>query len=372
MRDSMRQDQELLDAYWDALVDGEVPPPHGVDPEISHTIAHLQALYDSPILDQQFRARLRDDLLNTDKRRVHAGLLVMPSQAVDPLPMNGMIPGGTRVLAPPPARLSRNRVSAFVAMLVLVMALAVASLPFIAGRVGLRVERLVTISALDTPILAPLRAPFSVTPLLNLVISTTTSPQAWVQIDQYTFPPDAALIADTVDGGMSDVYYVAEGAIEVVAGDVPRPVRVVRAGESGAEEALASGETATLTAGDAVVIPEYGAITMHNATEAPTIALHLLQSILVPHPTNRDVDYQSLVSKIRNLQAPVTLALDQVTLAPGAMMPGPDRPGITQLAAPIDQDRAPDAVVDTSGALHNQGATPLEAYVLRVSSSAGS
>jgi hypothetical protein len=108
---------------------------------------------------------------------------------------------------------------------------------------------------------------------------------------------------------------------------------------------------------------------MNMATE-PANALLVLIPSGVKFPQSTGIRIVSPVGSIRNLSAPLTLALEQVTLDPGASLPGVSALNVERVVVPIDPDRVMDARIGSNGSLRNGGGEPLEAYVLSVTSGA--
>jgi hypothetical protein len=205
--------------------------------------------------------------------------------------------------------------------------------------------------------------------LLDLVIPTIGADRAWVQFDHLTFPAATMVDVDMRGGGVPEVFFVVDGELSVRAIEAPHPVRVIRAGEA-EEEALMSGASAVLAAGDAVIVPENGVAKLMNMAAEPANALLLLLPSNVDLPMNSTIGYESLVGSIRILSAPLALTLQQATVAPGASLPGVDAPNVERAVVPTDPSRVMDARIGSNGSLHNGGDEPLTAYVLTVTSGA--
>jgi hypothetical protein len=252
----------------------------------------------------------------------------------------------------------------------LVLALAGSFFAFGPGRPGHDSLAPAVMPAIGPPLTALETDEVATTPLLDLVIPTFGDDAAWVQFDRYTFPAATTLEADMRGGRVPEVFFVVDGALKVRAIEAQQPVRVIRSGGVEAEEALTSGESLTLAAGDALVIPENGAVNLMNMAVEPAIALLLLLPSNVDMPLNTEIGFVSPVGSIRNLSAPLTLALERATVDPGASLPGVNAPNVERAVVPLDPDRVMDARIGSNGSLYNAGEEPLEAYVLTVTSDA--
>jgi hypothetical protein len=252
----------------------------------------------------------------------------------------------------------------------LVLALAGSFFAFGPGRTGREAHAPAVMPAISPPPTALETGEVATTSLLDLIIPTFDDDTAWVQFDRYTFPPATTLELDMQGGRVPEVFFVVDGGLAVRVFEAPQPVRVIRSGGTEAEEALTSGDSVAVAAGDALVIPENAAANLMNMAAGPAIALLLLLPSDVDLPLNTEIGYVSPVGSIRNLSAPLTLALEQATVAPGASLPGVNAPNVERAVVPLDPIRVMDARIGSNGSLHNAGDEPLEAYVLTVTSDA--
>lgn len=361
-----------LDQYWDALALARQPAgTEPLDDETADLIDRLWALGAPPDPDlarERVRRRLQQHPeweerdLASPVRVAHAS--VAPFAAPHPIVSSSLLP------VPSDHAGWRSVMGLMATAALLVLALAGSFFAFGPGRPGLESHAPAHIPALSARPAMPVVDGVASRPLLDLVIPTFGDDTAWVQFDRYTFPAATTLEADMQGGRVPEVFFVVDGALEVRAMDSSQPVRVIRSGGTKAEESLSSGESATIAVGDAVVIPENGVADLMNMTTQPAVALLLLIPSNAALPLNDEIGYVSPVRSIRNLSAPLTLALEQATVDPGASLPGVNAPNVDRAVVPIDPDRVMDARIGSNGSLHNAGDDPLEAYVLTISSNA--
>jgi mannose-6-phosphate isomerase-like protein (cupin superfamily) len=362
-----------LDNYWDAFVLSQRPP--GTEPfdgETTDLIERLWALgapSDSELARERVWRRLQQHRA-WEERDVDAGARVQNASVTHSATIG---PVGSR--APLPSHNFgqagwRSAIGLLATAALLVLALAGSFFAFGPGRPGQEFHAQAYIPAMSVPLAAPETEGVATTPLLDLVIPTFGDDKAWVQFDRYTFPGATKLELDIQGGQVPEVFFVVDGALEIRALDSPQPVRVIRSGGTKAEESLRSGESVALTAGDAVVIPENAAANLMNMAPEPAVALLLIVPSEAKYPTGTDIGIVSPVGSIRNLRAPLTLALEEVTVAPGASLPGVNAPDVERAVVPVDPDRVMDARIGSNGSLHNAGDEPLQAYVLTVTSGA--
>ena len=358
---------DRLSTYWDTRGnEAEHTAAAGLDPESIDTIAALYARDDAHFPDPAFLNQLETTLMNA-----HTISPVLPP--LDPprlliasrqttAPDFGWLPANTR-------EHQRRGWLASVATAALVILMVIGSFllfgPIRPGRQS------------PVPVLAPASMATPATPagdgmttelLLNLVIPTISSSEVWVELDRYTFPAATALDVAS-GGGAPKVFFVEDGTLEVSAREGGKPVRVIRAGATNAEEMLGRGGSATLSAGDAIVVPEDGRAALMNVTEAPAAALLLLVPRSLDLPYSNEIEYEALGGTYREVNAPLTLTLERATLLSDAELPGLEAPDGERVVGLVDPDRVMDARKGANSALKNAGDEPLAAYVLTVISS---
>lgn len=149
MPDPREPNEQQLAAWWDAFVQG-TPRQHDTpdDPETARLIAHLHALYRPPVPDPPFRDRLRKELLMTATTLPHAAALNGHLPFTLPQPAPTPVAGSPRAGWP---GLTRSRAALLAAVTVLVLALSVASLPFLGARLGGPGDDLPMLPALINP-----------------------------------------------------------------------------------------------------------------------------------------------------------------------------------------------------------------------------
>ena len=362
-----RHDEAIspLGRYWDAQVQRRSVDATDVDPALAATVRHLHVHDDALGADRQFADRLLEDLMQT-----------ATAQTSVPLPKN---PARLQALDAPVAPRSLPQLSSSrphwaltqLATGALVLLTLVGSfLAFGPGRPGQSPSAPAFIPAFSvTPATAETDG-VATTPLLDVTIPAISGDAAYVAIERYTVPAATTLHADLRRGRVPAVFFMEEGALQIRAISVPDPVRVIRAGGVASEEAIATGESTALAAGDAVIVPEDGNVDLMNMAPERALALYLLEPANVFPAGDPTVSLETLGGNVRNLTAPLILSLRRFTLAPQTSLPGADAPDVEQIAIPVDPDRVMDARSSSDGALRNAGDEPLEAYVLTVTSRA--
>jgi hypothetical protein len=355
---------EAVDRFWDQVTQGRLDAAGELDPADAALIRYLHAADDRPGPTLVFRRHLREELM-------HA-LAVPLSSDPSRLPLaNGRAnqpwPPLPYVRPPAPRRwaLAQLATAAF-----LMLTLVGSFFAFGPGRPGRRPPAPVLIPALSATPATPESAGVATNLLLDLVIPTLGTDEAFVQLDRYTFPPATTMDVEMQGGRVPEVFFLTEGELDVRADDAPEPMRVIRSGGMQAEEALASGEAATLLAGDAAVVPENGAAVFMNQAAEPAVALLLLMPSNLMPPGGTAIEHKTSTGNNQHVSAPLRLILERVTLAPDAALPGADDAEIESIIDLVDPDRVMDARVGSTGSLRNAGDEPLEAYVLTMSSDA--
>ncbi|MFN8662395.1 MAG: NHL repeat-containing protein [Thermomicrobiales bacterium] len=148
MPDPREPTAEQLAAYWDEVVQDTLRKRTTVDRETEQLIARMHALYHPSVPDSPFRERLRKDLFMTATALPRAASpngsspFILPRSPMETAagPPRGMWHG-----------LTRGRVATLAAMVVLVLVLSAASLPFLVSRLGQPAENLPMLSALIHP-----------------------------------------------------------------------------------------------------------------------------------------------------------------------------------------------------------------------------
>ena len=147
MPDPREPTAEQLAADWDDVVRGTLRKTTTVDQETQQLISHVHALYRPSVPDPQFRDRLRKELLMTAVTLPYG---ISPNGA-SPF----VIPPPTETVTGPPRTgwrgLTHGRVATLAALAMLVLALSVASLPFLVSRLGRPAEDLPKLSAPHPP-----------------------------------------------------------------------------------------------------------------------------------------------------------------------------------------------------------------------------
>ena len=355
-----------LDRYWDALVlaerQTEMDLPDGETADLIDRLWALGAPTDPGVARERVWRRLQQ----------HRERKERDMESSSPAPWVPTDPKGWT--APRSAHGSglarwRSMTGQLATAALLVLALAGSFVAFGPGRPGQGSQAPARIPAMSAPPATSETDAVATKTLLDLVIPTIGADRAWVQFDHLTFPAATMVDVDMRGGGVPEVFFVVDGALSVRAIEAPHPVRVIRAGEA-EEEALMSGASAVLAAGDAVIVPENGVAKLMNMAAEPANALLLLLPSNVDLPMNSTIGYESLVGSIRILSAPLALTLQQATVAPGASLPGVDAPNVERAVVPTDPSRVMDARIGSNGSLHNGGDEPLTAYVLTVTSGA--
>ena len=351
---------DRLNTFLDVLADGARRVPNGLlasEPDLAETIRRLRALDNAPTADPHFADRLLGDLMRAETAHEHS---IFPRNLPRNASPDDSPAARARLFGPRASRLQAQVATAALLLLAVVSTILV----FGPGRAW-------------RPHLAPALLPaMPVTPqasgiatrrLLEVVIPTQHDGEVWVEIDRYTMPSATELGGNLHDARAPEVIYVADGAIEVHAGDT-QPVRVIRGGGADAEEALAGEGSTTLTAGDGLVIPEGGTARFMNVAAEPAVVLLLLVPTTVDLPESDKVAYERLGGSMWTVSPPLSLTLEEATLAPNAALPGVDAPNAERVVALVDRERMEDARVGANGALRNAGDEPLAAYVLTVTS----
>jgi hypothetical protein len=357
---------EAIDRFWDQVTQGRVDAAGDLDPADATTIRYLHATDDRPGPTLDFRRHLREELM-------HAHAVPISRDPSLPLLANGR---ASQLWPATPQRLppsQRRWAPALLATAALVLLTLVASLLVVAsGRPGRQPLAPALLPAISATPATPESDGVATKPLLGLVIPTIGDDEVFVGFDRFTLPSATALEADMRGGRVPTVFFVVDGALEARVIDAPQPARVIRAGGAEPEEATASGESVTLAAGDGFVLPENGAADLMNLAAEPAIVLMPLLPTNVWPSRNTGIEWEAYGqgSSAWNASAPLVLALKQVTLAPGADLPGANAPNVKQIVAPVDPDRVMDARTTSKGALRNAGDEPLTAYVLTVTSGA--
>jgi DNA-binding beta-propeller fold protein YncE/mannose-6-phosphate isomerase-like protein (cupin superfamily) len=206
----------------------------------------------------------------------------------------------------------------------------------------------------------------SSTTLLDLTIPEMSPGRAFVQADRYTLPPGTSLPSGTRNAPTIDVYFIVDGSLNVSASEAPRSVEIVRLG--GAEtDAIASGETAEVGPGDAVLVPGGSEASLGNSASTPAIMLRLIQPSAAQMSLDTAISLEFLGNaNVHDLTAPLTLTLQLVNLGSGASFAAADAPDAKRVLAALDPDRVTDMRIGSDGSVRNAGDEPLEVYVLTV------
>lgn len=332
--------------------------------DFATTALQVRALDDAPTADPRFAQQLLQTLLADSVPEDPAMIVV--TQIHPPLPARPGGPHPTPWVVPPTAWAGP---SAWVrAMLVLL--LAAASLMLVRlDRPGEQHGAPVILPAVSGTPETNLPAPPPGTPLLYLVIPESSADRAFVSLERYTLPPAAVMTMDLRVGGNTPlVAYLVAGDVQARLGDVSPAARVARAGGTGIETALVTGESATLAAGDALVVPEQGMATVTNESSRPAEVLLLFQPTGIPAVLSTAGDFATLGTQVHPVSAPLTLDLRQTTLAPGSAIARSENPQVVQITGALDPDRVMDVRTASGGALRNAGEDPLAVYVLTVTS----
>jgi len=362
-----------LDRYWDALALAERSAGiESLDGESADLIDRLWA-YGAPpdpdVARERVWRRLRQHREREERgmdARAQVELLNLAPRGTNQ--SNGRTAPWSAPGSGQAWRRSMTGQLATAALLVLALAGGFATLG--PGRPGQESHGSTIIPALNAPPAAPETDGVTTTLLLDVVIPTISEERAWVQFDHFTYPAATMVDIDMRGGGVPEVFFIVDGALKVQAVEGPQPVRVIRAGGVKAEEAVMSGASVTVAAGDAVIVPENGVAKLMNMTAEPANALLLLVPSNVDWPINRTIGYASLIGSVRTVSAPLALTLERATLAPGAAFPGLDAANVDREVVSLDPGRVMDTRIGSNGSLQNAGNEPLEAYVLTVTSGA--
>jgi hypothetical protein len=68
-----------------------------------------------------------------------------------------------------------------------------------------------------------------------------------------------------------------------------------------------------------------------------------------------DRHYESLIGSIRTVSAPLSLTLEQATVAPGAAFPGADAANVDRAIVPLDPGQVMDTRIGSNGPLRYAG-----------------
>jgi len=362
-----------LDQYWDALVLAQrTPGTEPLDVETTDLIERLSALgapTNPDLARERVWRRLQQHRLWEERDMAAGGRVQDAGEA--PFGRTSRI-GSSASLPSHSSRQAgwRSVMGLMATAALLVLALAGSFLALGPGRSGQKSQAPALIPAMSASPAMPEVDGVASTLLLDLVIPTIGGDKAWVQMDRYTLSPATTMHADVRRNQVPEVFFVMDGALDVRVFDAPQPVRVIRSGGADAEEAIMSGASVALAAGDAIIVPENGAADLMNMTAEPAVALLLFMPTAVAPPVNSGIAFETLVGGILPVSAPVALTLEQATLASGASLPGVDSPTVERFMVPVDPDRVMDARIGSGGSLHNAGDEPLEAYVLTFTSDA--
>jgi hypothetical protein len=359
-----------LDEYWDALaLAQDAPGAERPDGETADLIDRLWAFSAPPDPDLARERGWRR--LQQHREREERGMDARPHVGVPNLaPRSPYHAGGRTAPRTEPGSGQawwQSITGQLATAALLVLALAGSFVTFGPGRPG---QGSTVISALNGPPAAPETDGVATTLLLDVVIPAISDDQGFVAIDRYTIPPATTLDLDMQGGHIPSIFLLVTGALDAHALDVREPVRVIRSGGANPEEAITRGESVALAAGDAIIVPEEGAATLMNLSVEPATVLFVLQPSDDLPPGSNAIPHQVLGGGARNLIAPLSVTLRQVTIDAGSTLPGADDPAAAQFVTPVDPDRIMDARTGSNGSLRNAGDEPLGAYVLTVTSGA--
>ncbi|MFN8590247.1 MAG: hypothetical protein U0031_02215 [Thermomicrobiales bacterium] len=212
----------------------------------------------------------------------------------------------------------------------------------------------------------------SVHTLLDVTMSDFEANAAYALCERYQFPPGTTLRADVHDGGLPDVFYVVDGEVDVRLDEGAMSGRVIRNGGQAAEESLPVGKAVTVHAGDAVLLPEQSTADLMNISGEGAQLLLLLLPITADGPHTNAILQDEGNGRALDVRPPLRLTLDIAHLAPDASLPGVSSGNSERVVNPVDHDRVMDARVSGNGAVMNAGDSPLDAYILTLTSASGS
>jgi hypothetical protein len=330
--DADRADVERLRAYWDGLVQGDAPPPDGLDPATVAVVHQLRAWYRPLRPDPEFRIRLREELMDTAalSPRVPHHQSGLPSNHVG---VNDNARAAARPWDQPPslrARPDRGQRFGQLAAAAFVLLMLVASYAAFGKALRPRQQdiRLAAISAIEaTPDSGSSSGVVQDTILFQQRIDAIPDGAGWTGIEHYTFAPGETWEQGKTRGaGLGPMHYrLAVGTMTVRAA---APFNLTRAGASAGAEV--SQETPVVLApGDVVFMPFGVASELRNDGTVPAQLLEAGIALTGTQAKAGDSYYDAYLSTWR--PTPVDVTLRRRTLSPGGHVPAAAEPGLAYL-----------------------------------------
>jgi hypothetical protein len=211
------------------------------------------------------------------------------------------------------------------------------------------------------------------TTLLNLTLPDVPTYHALLGIGVAHFPPGST--GEGISGTGPQLFYVAEGPMQLMVVQGPQPVRVLPPGATALAEgeAITAGQEVRLETGATLVAAEGSTFALRTTGSVPARVLWLLGATDSTLNTRQGAawEWSSNGGAVLDLTGPLSIVLSQGTLAPDETLPGQASGETHQVVSTLDPQRAFDMRTGTNGAVRNAGDEPLEVYVLTVTSGAG-